>query len=156
MAVRFFRDSDGRSGSRPDGDAQGREIAFVWRGAPVAIRPEMRFAVWIGTTWVASLGFWLTFGACIDAPVAAGPPDARIVVYWDPLACVDPHRVVVELDDVQGSAPCTLGGITLDAPHFGTYRGRVVAWSDRAASREAPIEIEVDAPVVRVPIAMPP
>src|SRR5262245_48140242 len=97
----------------------------------------------------------LALAACIDAPVEPDAPFARLVAAWDPLACGDPHRVVVELGDEEGggvsaSTPCNLGGLTLDVAHFGTYRGRIYAWVLGAAIRsEAAIEVTIDRPIVQ-------
>ena len=118
--------------------------------------------VWIGSTCLASASFWACFGACIDAPQAASPPAARIVALWDPLDCGEPHRVVLELEDdrgasLGGSAPCVLGGLTLDAPHLGTYRGRAFAWrTGEPIGSEMPIELEVSAPIVHWQLVTPP
>jgi hypothetical protein len=109
---------------------------------------------------VAALA-WTALGACIDAPVEAGSPIARVVTAWDPLACGDPHRVAVELADeggaaVSASAPCTIGGVTVDVGHLGAYRGRVYAWALGAPIRsEAPLEVMVDEPIVRCMVATP-
>jgi hypothetical protein len=100
-------------------------------------------------------------GACIDAPVEPDPPFARLVAVWDPLACGDPHRVVVELYDDDGagaaaSAPCNIGGLTVDVAHFGSYRGRIYAWALGAAIRsEAAIEVTIDRPIVQWTVETP-
>src|SRR4051794_36613932 len=93
----------------------------------------MRCSHLIACPWLATVLFWSVFGACIDAPPPASPPIARVVVSWDPRACRAPHRVVLELEDDDGaplssSVPCGLGGLTVDVPHFGVYRGRIYAW----------------------------
>jgi hypothetical protein len=97
---------------------------------------------------------------CIDlAP--GGPPQARVVVYWDPLACGEPHRVAVDLLDDAGaessmSAPCALGEIAIDLPHFGAYHGWSYARVDGEAMRSvAPVELAVDDTVVRWRIETP-
>jgi hypothetical protein len=100
-------------------------------------------------------------GACIDAPLPPGPAVARLVTAWDPLACGDPHRVVVELEDEDGAAlsasvPCNLGGLTLDVPHFGSYRGRIYAWALAAPIRSiTPIELSIDEPIVHWQVPTP-
>jgi len=112
-------------------------------------------SIWILSTAAATLGFWTCFGACVDAPMPRPAPQAKILASWDPLACGDPHRVVVELEDDAGaplsvSAPCTVGGLTIDAPHFGIYRGRIYAWV--LGGSEHPFEdvnLIVDQPIVR-------
>lgn len=117
--------------------------------------------LWIGSTLVFSAAFWTCFGACVDTPVGASPPNARIVASWDPLSCGDPHRVVVELADDAGdpltaSAPCTLGHLTLDAPHFGGYHGRTYAWVLGSAIRSvAPADLDVEQVIVQWPIETP-
>jgi hypothetical protein len=78
-----------------------------------------------------------------------------VVAAWDPLQCGEPHRVVIELEDDAGvplsaSAPCALGELTLDAPAFGRYRGRIYAWSPAEPERSvAPVELIIDTPVLR-------
>ena len=130
------------------------------RELPFAARMRS-LVVWIGSPWLFTLCFWACFGACIDAPIAPSPPTARIVAAWDPLACGDPHRVVVELADDEGaqlgaSVPCALGGLVLDAPHFGSYRGRVYAWLVGAAIRsESPAELEIADPIVHWELVTP-
>jgi hypothetical protein len=43
-----------------------------------------------------------------------------------------------------------VGELTLDAPIFGRYRGRIYAWSLGEPERSAaPVELIVDAPVLR-------
>ena len=96
--------------------------------------------------------------ACVDMEVPDVEPQARLVAVWDPLLCGEPHRVAFELEDERGaplsrSVPCALGGMTLDVPHWGVYRGRLFAW-DLEPSAEAVIRsvvavrIEIDAPVI--------
>jgi hypothetical protein len=70
---------------------------------------------------------WLV--GCVDQPLGADPPSARVIASWDPLACASPARVSVELvgDDggaIDASAPCALGSVVLDVPSFGVYRIR--------------------------------
>src|SRR5678809_1212655 len=87
------------------------------------------FLSWLLSTLATTTAFWLIFGTCVSGCIVdMEPPNheplARLVAVWDPLACGDPHRVVVELEDedgvdVSGSAPCTIGGITLDLPGWG-------------------------------------
>ncbi|HLL25824.1 MAG TPA: hypothetical protein VK427_26985 [Kofleriaceae bacterium] len=100
--------------------------------------------------------------ACIDAPTPDDPAIARVVVLWDPLACGDPHRVAVELEDHAGvrlssSAPCSTGSIAIDTPHYGLYYGRIYAWEAGEAIRSiTPVRLHVDEPVVRWLVATPP
>ncbi|HEY1550234.1 MAG TPA: hypothetical protein VGG28_20540 [Kofleriaceae bacterium] len=64
---------------------------------------------------------------CVDQPLGADPPSARVIASWDPLACASPDRVSVELvgdDVIDGSAPCKLGSVVLDVASFGVYRIR--------------------------------
>lgn len=95
---------------------------------------------------------------CVDSPVPDLEPQARLVVVWDSLACGEPHRVVIELEDERGvplsrSVPCELGGMSIDVPHWGVYRGRLYAW-ELVPTAEAEIRsvvsvrLEVDAPIV--------
>lgn len=110
---------------------------------------------------VAAAAVWSALSACIDQPPEAGAAVARLVAAWDPLACGDPHRVVLELDDGAGegrsvSAPCNLGGLTVDLPHLGSYQGRIYAWALGAPVRsEAPVEVTIDQPVVQWFVATP-
>lgn len=91
---------------------------------------------------------------CMDEPLRDPEPQARIVAMWDPLACGDPHRVVIELEDrfgvpVSKSVPCELGGATLAIRAWGVYEGRIYAWRLGPEIRSIiPIRIEVDAPVI--------
>jgi len=104
---------------------------------------------------------WATFAACLDAPLESSPSVARLVVAWDPLACGDPHRIAIELEDDDGarlaaSTPCNIGGLTLDVSHFGVYRGRIYAWAFAAPIRSiAPAELTIDEPVVHWFVATP-
>ena len=117
--------------------------------------PGLELATWLVSTLAASAAFWLTFGACVDVPQPREVPQARVVASWDPLACGRPHRVVIELEDEAGapltlSAPCALGGLTIDAPHFGIYRGRIYAWELGEAIRSiVPVELAIDEPLIR-------
>lgn len=92
--------------------------------------------------------------ACLDTPLPDLEPQARIVTIWDPVACGDPYRVVVELEDERGvrfsrSAPCALGGLTIDVPYWGIYVGRIYAWRLGPEIRsELFVRLEVDAPIV--------
>lgn len=131
---------------------------------------------------VAALA-WTLFAACIDAPPEPRLSLARLVVAWDPLACGDPHRLVVELRDdagavVSASTPCSLGTLAVDIAHFGSYRGRLSAWTlDPPARPSAPteevtieaaieatieatievtIEVTMDQPVVHWDVMVPP
>ena len=110
---------------------------------------------WIGSTTLATVAFWSVFGACVDTPLPRDEPQARVIAAWDPLQCGEPHRVVIELEDEAGiplasSAPCAVGTLTLDAPRFGLYRGQIYAWTlDGTVRSIAPLELAVDAPVLR-------
>lgn len=104
----------------------------------------------------------LVVAACVDVPVVEPEPQSRLVAAWDPLACGDePHRVVVELEDDAGvaltrSAPCLLGGLSIDIPHWGIYRGRSYAWLTGPVIRSvAPVQLEIDANVVQWTIDTP-
>jgi hypothetical protein len=114
------------------------------------------------TPWIATALFWLAFTACIDSPMPDDPPLARVIVAWDPLACGEPHRVAVELEDQDGiklssSTPCNAGSVTIDAQHFGLYYGRVYAWEAGEDIRSiTPVRLLVDEPVMRWLIATPP
>ncbi len=109
---------------------------------------------------------WLVLGlgslaGCLDAPLEPGPAVARLVVGWDPLACGEPHRVVVELADDAGAAlsasvPCNLGGVTVDVAHLGVYRGRIYAWALAAPVRSVmALEVTIDEPIVQWHVATP-
>ncbi len=114
----------------------------------------------------AALAFWACFGAmiggCIDRPADPVEPEARLVVHWDPLACGDPHRVVIELEDdggapLGGSAPCNRGGVTLDVAHYGVYRGRIYAFALGEPARDArSVQLTIDASIVQWEVATPP
>lgn len=120
-----------------------------------------RPAVWLVSTLGAAALFWTGLFACLDAPVTRGPPQIRAIATWDPLACGDPHRVVVELADdagvvTTGSVPCELGGLAVVLPHFGAYRGRVFASVRGAPIRTiAPVELDVSDEVVRWTVESP-
>lgn len=113
--------------------------------------------------WLACTAFWLVFCACVVEPPADPPPPAsRLVIGWDPLECGTPHRIVVELEDDDGapiaaSAPCWLGAVTLDAPRWGLYRGRIYTWVlDQPIRSVTKVTITVDAPIIRWQLATPP
>ena len=111
--------------------------------------------------WFTAALACAALAACIDAPPETGPAVARLVTAWDPLACGDPHRVVVELEDDSGarisaSTPCNIGGLTLDVSHFGAYRGRIYAWALAAAIRSiTQLELVIDEPIVRCQVSTP-
>ncbi|MEJ7600848.1 MAG: hypothetical protein WKG01_23285 [Kofleriaceae bacterium] len=123
----------------------------------------MRFLILIFTPWLATLAFWFLFVACIDQPMPPSEPLARILTIWDPLACGEPHRVVIELEDedgenISGSTPCAVGSLALDAPHLGVYWGRIYAWqleADPQMRSVMPFRLAVDDPVVRGLVATP-
>jgi hypothetical protein len=114
---------------------------------------------YVGLVWVALGG---GSAGCLDEPEEGPAPLARLVAGWDPLACGEPHRIVVELADEAGamrsaSAPCNLGGLTVDVDHFGRYRGRIYAWALDASIRSiTPIELTIDQPIVDWYVATPP
>ncbi len=122
----------------------------------------MRLAVLVVSPWIATALFWLAFTACIDSPMPEDPEIARVIVVWDPLACGQPHRVAVELEDDAGvklssSAPCNAGNITIDTPHFGIYYGRIYAWEAGETVRSiTPVRLVVDEPVTRWLVVTPP
>lgn len=101
-------------------------------------------------------------GGCLDAPPESSPAFARLVTAWDPLACGDPHRVVVELEDDNGapisaSTPCNLGGLTVDVSHFGAYHGRIYAWALDAPIRSiTAVDVTIDQPIVHLQVSTPP
>jgi hypothetical protein len=105
-------------------------------------------------TLVVTIAFWTCFGACVDSPMEDGPPQAKIVASWDPLQCGDPHRVAVELADDAGaplssSTICEAGSLTLDAPHFGAWHGRIYAWTLGIGEHATePVTLAVDEPIV--------
>jgi hypothetical protein len=117
-------------------------------------------------SFACSRGFAVVLGiavaGCIDAPPDPEPVVARLVVSWDPLACGEPHRVAIALADdagapVSASTPCMLGGLAVDLPHLGSYRGQIYAWAPAAPMRSvAPIEVDVEQAIVRREVATPP
>jgi hypothetical protein len=123
----------------------------------------MRFFHCVAVPWLSSLVFWSLAIACVDAPLSASDivPFARVIITWDPAACTEPHRVVIELEDDAGaplssSAPCAIGGLAFDAPHFGIYRGRIYAWQAGEPIRsQMPVRLVVDEPIVRWIVSTP-
>ena len=105
---------------------------------------------------------WGTSSGCLDLPPESSAATARLVTAWDPLACGDPHRVVVELEDDGGAklsagTPCNIGGLTLDVSHLGSYHGRVYAWALDAPIRSiTSIDVMIDKPIVHLQISTPP
>lgn len=105
----------------------------------------------------------LVLWSCIpDGPDELELSAARIVASWDPLACLDDtQRVVLELEDEDGaeiasSAPCRVGGMTLDAPRWGIYRGRIYSWRlDEPIRSITPVLLVIDAPVVHWQLTTP-
>jgi hypothetical protein len=132
----------------------------------MAISCSASWSLVVAGSWASVV---VVLGACLDAPVAGGAPVARVVAGWDPLACGEPHRVVLELaldpglDPAEGgramasaSAPCNLGGLSLDVPQLGIYRGRIYAWALAAPIRSiTAVELEVDRAVVDWFVATP-
>lgn len=124
--------------------------------------PLVSFITWVGSTTLVTALFWATFGTfviggCLDTPLPDREPQARLITSWDPLACGEPHRVAIEIEDDDGrrlsaSAPCEIGGVTLDVPAWGVYRGRIYAWSlagsEATISSVVPVRLEIDAPLV--------
>ncbi|HEY1558592.1 MAG TPA: hypothetical protein VGF94_27405 [Kofleriaceae bacterium] len=119
------------------------------------------FIVWSCSSWAGVLAFWALFGACVAAEPPSGAPQAEVIFEWDPTACGDPHRVALELDDDAGeqvstSVPCELGGAELSALAYGSYRGRIYAWSQgEAAHSIAPLSLDVESRVVRTTVDTP-
>jgi len=115
---------------------------------------------------VVAVAAWTALAACIDAPPEPRTSPGRLVVGWDPLACRDPHRLVVELRDEAGavlsaSTPCSLGTLAIDVAHFGSYRARIYAWVlDPTARPTAPgeriIDLTIDQPIARWDVTVPP
>ena len=101
--------------------------------------------------------------ACLTTlPLDDDDPVARVIVMWDPLACVRPHRVVVELEhddgaNVSSSVPCTLGSLTIDLPRWGVYFGVVYGWElGELIRRTTKVTLAVDAPLIYWRLAAPP
>jgi hypothetical protein len=121
----------------------------------------MRLYVLIAPILLTMFVFWSAFAACIDGPSFESQPTARIIVQWDPLACGSPHRIAVELEDEEGaplssSVPCALGALSIQAPHYGVYLGRVYAWTAGEPIRSiTPVRLYVDEPIVRWLVATP-
>lgn len=126
------------------------------------MRRCMRSLILLCSPWFAAALAWTAFAACLDTPIGQGPSLARLVVAWDPLACGEPHRVVIELADETGvplsaSAPCNLGGMTVDVSHFGSYHGRLYAWAlDGPVRSVMPVALVIDQPITRWDVATPP
>ena len=121
----------------------------------------MRLLILIAPSVFVTIVCWVALVACVDGPPSDGARAARIVAKWDPLACGTPHRVAIELADEEGrpissSAPCTAGGLELEAPHHGVYEGRVYAWTLGQPIRSImPARLVVDESVVRWVVATP-
>jgi hypothetical protein len=156
---------------------------MVARGTRHAKRGDMRsYLVLLCSPLVVAALVWTLFAACIDAPPESRRSLARLVVAWDPLACGDPHRLVVELRDdagavVSASTPCSLGTLAVDVAQFGSYRARLYAWAlglpprpsaptettDKVAIEmaiemaiEVTIELTIDQPIVHWDVMVPP
>lgn len=112
-------------------------------------------------TWLVSLFATVFAIGCLDVPLEATGPQAKIVAEWDPLPCGAPHRVAVELEDSDGvpisaSTNCSLGSLSLDARHFGVYIGRIYAWEVGIGERStATIHLAVDEAIVHWYVATP-
>ena len=147
---------------RPDTGHAFESFRATTRGTRRAMRRRMRSLLLLlcSPLFAAALA-WTALGACIDAPIAPGSSVARLVTVWDPLACGDPHRVAIDLQDddgvmVSGSTPCNIGGLTLDVSHFGSYRGRIYAWAlDVPIRSVAPLELTIDQAIVHWTVATP-
>jgi hypothetical protein len=113
------------------------------------------------SAWLAAVLLGSALAACVDEPFAPTGGVARLITVWDPLACGEPHRIVVEIEDDEGdprsaSAPCNLGGVAIDVAHFGAYRGRIYAWAPAAAIRSiTPLALTIDQPIVHWFVATP-
>ena len=114
---------------------------------------------------ILACAFWAVFGACVDAEVEATPPLSRVLVAWGPLACGDPHRVIIELDAIDDGArvvrsvPCAIGWMALDVPHVGDYRARVDSAPDGDGSDATlvdEIELDIETQIVRWTLEAPP
>ena len=118
--------------------------------------------VLVGSPWFVTVLVWGATSGCLDVPPGSDDVTARLVAAWDPLACGDPHRVVVELADDGGaklsaSTPCNIGGLTLDVAHLGSYHGRVYAWALDAPIRSiTAIDVMIDQPIVHLQVSTPP
>ncbi len=117
---------------------------------------RMRF-VFLVAVIVLSLLWLVLAGGCVDEPLGDPDPQSRVVAMWDPRACGEPHRVVIELEDHLGvpaskSVPCEIGGVTVAVRHWGVYHGRIYAWRlgpDASEIRSIiPVRLEIDAPVI--------
>ena len=110
----------------------------------------------IVSSWLATVMFWSLFAACVDAPHDINEsPAADVILQWNPVVCGPPHRVVFELESIDGgplssSVPCAIGTLTLEVPHFGIYLGRVYSWYVAEPIRSVtPMRLYVDEPVMR-------
>ena len=111
---------------------------------------------------LSAVAFWLLFAACVANVPDDPEPVSRLLASWDPLACGEPHRVVLELEDESGnkiasSTPCWLGGIAVDLPSWGYYTGRIYTWVAGEPIRSiTPVALVVDAAVIRWQVTTPP
>ena len=109
----------------------------------------------------AAAVFWTLFCACIANVPDEREPVSRLLTSWDPLACGEPHRVVLELEDesgnpVRSSTPCWLGGIAVDLPSWGFYTGRIYSWIPDGPIRSIhEMAFAVDQAVVRYELRTP-
>jgi hypothetical protein len=105
--------------------------------------------------------FWMLFGACVADVPDEPEPVSRLLLSWDPLACGEPHRVVLQLEDeagdpIKSSTPCWLGGIAVDLPRWGWYTATIYAWAEGVPMRSSrTIALAIDAPVVRWQVLTP-
>jgi hypothetical protein len=103
---------------------------------------------------------------CLASPPEGETPEpvARIVAMWNPLACADPLRVVVELEAESGarysrSAPCAVGTVTVDVDHWGFFFARAYSWVAGVPRREEndiASTLAIDAPIVYWQVSVPP
>ncbi len=118
-------------------------------------------ATCIVTPLLATLVFWTLFCACVANIPDEREPVSRLITSWDPLACGEPHRVVLELEDesgnqVRSSSPCWLGGLAVDLPSWGFYTGRIYSWvPDEPIRSIHEIAFPVDDVVVRYQLRTP-
>ncbi len=111
--------------------------------------------------WLFTFAFWTLFGACIAEVPDEPEPVSRLLASWDPLACGEPHRVVLELEDEAGnpisaSTPCWLGGLAVDLPRWGWYTAKIYSWVlDQPIRSVKTVTLAIDAPIVRWQVITP-
>ena len=115
----------------------------------------------IVTPVLATALFWTLFCACVADIPDEREPVSRLIASWDPLACGEPHRIVLELEDESGnpihsSTPCWLGGLAVDLPNWGYYARGIYAWVPDGPERSVHLmTIVVDAALVRYQVRTP-